>query len=404
MKRLKALTFVYMSVGSLVIGALIGGYLQIINWLIDFFWTTLPAALHLPKQLTTWCILLPMGLLIGLAQRYIGQYPLTIAEVLSEVKLKGHFDYHRWWKILLCGLLILGAGGSIGPEASASGLAAGMIYWLGCRYKLVMAQKDQLAGQKLTRQVALIVGMRNQNHLAQIKVQPLNAYFATPTHKKIAYRVWTLCGIIGLLAFFKVFPQEGVIGLHLPHIDWQWQGLLVVIPAMIVGWLFSLLFIKLGQLGEYWFGRTQHFIIKGILGGIMLAIAALLSRDVLFSGEFSIQHFAQHSLTMAPLFLISFAVVKAFVTNVGFCLGWRGGTIFPAIFSSLAMGAFAAHYLGWMPQLTMTIVVTVAITVIIERPLLTAVMLWLLLPVQFAPIILIMAYLTNYLKKKFSRQ
>lgn len=404
MNHFKTITCIYMSIWSAIIGAAIGLYLQTINWIIELVWKIFPAVIHIPKTWQPWCILLPMGLIIGISQHFVGQYPLTIAEVLSEVKTKGHFDYHRWGKILYSGLLILGAGGSIGPEASASGLAAGMIYWLGRRYKLIMIRQDELIQLPWWQQIIRMLAMRLRGFDDKVDARPLNTYFDSPRTRKIAYRWWTLCGIIGILAFFKVFPQEGVIGFHLPNIHWQWQGLLVVIPAMVVGAAFGWLFTLFGEWGERWFGRSQHPVINGVLGGLLLACATLLSRDVLFSGEFSIQSFAHHCLQMSPAFLLAFAFVKAFVTNIGFSLGWRGGTIFPAIFSSLAIGAVAAHYLVWMPQLTVTIAVTVAITVIIERPLLTAVLLWLLLPLQFAPIILGIAYGTHYLQTKLRRR
>lgn len=400
MSRLKTLTFIYMSFWSIVIGAVIGLYLQTINWLIDFVWKVLPKVLHIPYHWTTWCILLPMGIIIGVSQHYVGQYPLTIGEVLGEVKMKGHFTYHRWMRIVFNGLLILGAGGSIGPEASASGIAAGMIYWLGCRYKLVMSQQANLASLSTWRQIRIITTARIKNHQEQVDSHPITNYFDRPKTKKSAYTVWTLFGILGMLAFFKLFPQEGVIGIHTPTIHWQWQGLLVIIPAMIAGWLFGWLFVKIGQLSQKYLNDTLHPIVNGFLGGLMLAIAAMFSRDILFSGEFSIQGFAQKCLSMSPMFLLLFALIKATVTNAGFSLGWRGGTIFPAIFSSLSVGALAAHYLAWMPRLTVAITVTTSITIILERPLLTAVLLWLLLPIQFAPIILVVAYLTNYLNQK----
>ena len=41
---------------------------------------------------------------------------------------------------------------------------------------------------------------------------------------------------------------------------------------------------------------------------------------------------------LGPVFLISLAFGKCPLTNFGFGLGWRGGTIFPAIFCSVALG------------------------------------------------------------------
>ena len=126
----------------------------------------------------------------------------------------------------------------------------------------------------------------------------------------------------------------------------------------------------------------------------------MFSKDILFSGEFSIVPFAHYSLRLAPGFLIALAFIKVLVTNLGFALGWRGGTIFPAIFSSLAIGATLAQFLPWMPKLTASLVVATAITVILEKPLISAIVLILLLPIQFSIFILLICVLTNWILKK----
>lgn len=400
MKHVKFATNLYMIFWSFIIGVATAAYLDLINWVIDFFWKDIPALFHIPTAWQPLALCLPLGLVIGLVQKYIGPYPLTIAEVLDEKRVTGHFSYQRWWKILLAGLLILGAGASVGPEASASGLVAGMIYWLGCRYKLIRSQEEQLAQRNWLAQVKTIWTAR----LSSVKLdQPITVYFKSDRQKKSLYTFWTLVAFPGLATFFRFFPQEGVIGLHRPQINWDWHGLLVVLPALIVGWAFGFLFVKLGKISERYVGRDQRHIRKALLGGLMLVLAALFSRDILFSGEFSIVPFAHSSLQMAPIFLILFALIKAFVTNFGFALGWRGGTIFPAIFSTLAVGAALAHFLPWMPQLTASLVVASGITVILERPLLTTIILWLLLPIQFAIFILLTCLLVGWVVKKVSQ-
>ncbi|WP_283583689.1 voltage-gated chloride channel family protein [Limosilactobacillus difficilis] len=392
MRQYRGLTFGYAMVLSLIIGILTGAYLQAVNVIIAFFWRTLPNWLGIVPAWRPWLICLPLGLVIGLCQKCLGQYPLTIGQVVGEVRIKGHFSWHRWWRILLCGLLILGAGADVGPEASASGLLAGMIYWLGCRYKSALARADELRDASWWRQLATIIGQRT---VSTNTLPLISSYFASESAKKRAYAIWIACGCLGLVLFFRAFPQEGVIGFHLPPIAWHWQGALVVIPALVGGWAFGWLFAKFGELGEKVAGRPSWPVLKALLGGLLLMAGSTWSTDILFSGEFTIQPFAKHAYYLAPLFLIALGLMKALISNFGFALGWRGGTIFPAIFSSLAMGAALAQFLGVMPQLTVTIFLAAAITTIIRRPLLTVILLALLCPLQFLLFIIAAAYLVN---------
>lgn len=122
---------------------------------------------------------------------------------------------------------------------------------------------------------------------------------------------------------------------------------------------------------------------------------------LLFSGEFKIFEFAHRSLSLTPSFLIMVAIIKAAVANFGFALGWRGGTIFPAIFAGVACGATLVHFLPWMPELTITIVAAASLASILDKPLLSAILIMVLFPIQYLPLVIVVCYLTNYLKKKW---
>ena len=397
MKRYKILAFTYLLICALIIGALTGLYLNTINFVIHLIWHTIPHMIHLSDQWRVPVICMSFSLFIGFAQKYIGPYPLTIAEILDETKIKGYFPYSNWKRILFSGLLILGSGASIGPEASASGLVAGMVYWFGCRFKLINYQAAVYEQKSNFEQLrAIILTKYNQKQ----HPKTLSQYFPSKKLQRLFIWGWTIIGLVGFFVYFHFFPQEGVIGLHHPAIHWQWQGLVIVIPALIVGWVFGYFFVKVSLLSERWLGSREWIIIKAIAGGILLVAAAFFSRDILFSGEFSIVPFAHQSLKMSPLFLILFAVIKTIVTNAGFALGWRGGTIFPAIFSSLAVGAALAQAFPWMPRLTASLVVATAITIILEKPIISALVLILLLPVQFSIFIILVCLFVSWLVKK----
>ena len=81
-----------------------------------------------------------------------------------------------------------------------------------------------------------------------------------------------------------------------------------------------------------------------------------------------------------------------------------GGKIFPAIFASVAVGAAIAQFIPIQPAITVSLAVVASITIILEKPLLTAILLIFLLPISLAPLIFITAYIVmvihNFLLKK----
>lgn len=121
----------------MVYGALLL-YLNLINYVIDFIWGYFNHHNNFSlRPAYPFLICIPFGIIIGFLVKKLGSYPLTIEEVLHDVRKSGKLDYHSWWKSFTLGLLSLGAGGSIGPEASTTVLTSGMINWLGDKIRLM---------------------------------------------------------------------------------------------------------------------------------------------------------------------------------------------------------------------------------------------------------------------------
>ena len=393
-KILKLNIVIYTTIWCFIIGITTAGYLNLVNWIIHFIWKTsgtlIPAELLRP-----FFICIPFGVLIGYLNKYLGNYPLTIGEVLGEIHSNGRIQYQNWWKNMLLGLVALGGGGDIGPEASTTALTTGMVNWLGDRIKVAARRTD----------------LNLKEQCKTLWIRPLDQTVAQKgTFKELfkskrRYSIFILYGILiavlGLALFFKAFPQEGVFGIHHSQIIWQWQGIFTLVLAVLGGWIFGYFFIKCGQISKKLTAFQNKFsILKGILGGLILAFGSLITRDILFSGEFQIVKFTHQALMIAPLFLVIIAFLKAVVSNMGFFLGWRGGTIFPAIFASVAWGAVLVHILPWMPQLMVTGVVTASLSVILDRPIIIIAIIAVMFPIQFLLIVIGICYFTIYLKKK----
>lgn len=394
-KRLRLNLGSYALVWSLVIGMLTAGYLNLVNWLIDRVWLDGRHLLDLPSHWYPFLICIPAGLLIGYLNKRLGDYPLTIAGVLTQVRMKGAVDYHQWWKSMLLGLLVLSAGGSIGPEASTTVIIGGMVNWLGDRmrwaYYLDQARDDEhrpnIWCDKMTRE-----------DLAQ--APRFGTLFKDRRQKRLVITLLIVVGIVGAAIIFKLFPEEGVFGIHHRTINWQWLDLLTAIPALAVGIAFGWLFVQLGK----WTSHIEHArldkVWQGGLFGLLLAASTLISQDALFSGEFRIVPFSREALGMTAGYLLLVAVLKAVVTNLGFALCWRGGTIFPAIFASLAIGVACALVLPGTVAVNAAVVLTASLTCILGRPLLTVILLALLVPIELLPVLLVVAYASDWLVKK----
>ena len=382
---------IYAIVWSFVIGVATASYLNFVNWLIELVWHSY---LHGDNAFGRWYPFLVCGLgggLVGWLNRHWGNYPWTIEQVLSKVRLHGELDYHQWWKSLVLGLLVLGLGGSVGPEASTAVLTGSMINWLGDRLRWEKSSSSVQPARNL---------WSGRMDPVQLKQAPrFSALFHSKAERLATVTALTIVGVVGASIIFKLFPEEGAFSIHHQAIQWAPANLWTWLPAMVVGIAFGCFFvyleIRFGQLVNIRLGQ----IAQGIIFGLTLALASLVSPDVMFSGEFRIVPFSNEALKLSVAFLILLALLKTVLTNLGFVMGWRGGTIFPAIFSSVAVGVACAMLLPGNLRVNAIVVVTASLTRILGKPILVIVLLFFLVAVELSPVIIVIALLVSGLLK-----
>lgn len=381
---------IYAVVWSAIIGMITAGYLNLINWIIQMIWGQYMAA---PSK-NLWypfIICIPFGFLIGFLNNRLGSYPLTIKEVLFSVKKNGKVNYHDWWKTAVLGLSSLGAGGSIGPEASTTVIVSGMINWLG----------DRLRWARQFNKNIWLARMPDQELEDS---QRFGSLFKNKKLEKLIISLLVIIGIMGAAVIFKLFPENGVFGIHNRAIHWSWISLVNVVPALVVGLIFGYFFVHL----ENWFSTLINVRIpkiwQGGIFGIILALSSLFSIDMLFSGEFRIVPFSDKMLQFSVLYLLIIGVGKAIITNLGFVMGWRGGTIFPAIFCSVAVGGALAQMLPGDPRIAISIVLTTSLMVILKNAPLVIILLSLLNSIQLAPIVIAVSLVMALVQKRIVKQ
>ncbi|GHV97003.1 hypothetical protein lacNasYZ03_03670 [Lactobacillus nasalidis] len=214
-------------------------------------------------------------------------------------------------------------------------------------------------------------------------------------------------GHFSFAVWLKFFPEAKVFQVGFAPVKWTWQGLLLTPLAFLLGWLFGSFFLKMEAAGAKIGETIPNSLIKGMLGGLLLGIGGLLSSYLLWSGAFTMWQLVDEAAKLGPVFLICLAVGKCLLTNFGFGLGWRGGTIFPAIFCSVALGLALALLLPWSQNLLVAVLTAASVSVIVGRPKLVAVLLVFLFSLRLAPVIVVVCLLCEKMlqsKRLFPRK
>lgn len=135
----------------------------------------------------------------------------------------------------------------------------------------------------------------------------------------------------------------------------------------------------------------------------MIGLLGMISPYFLFSGEHELLRLSKDYREISRWFLLFLAIGKVILTNLCFAFGWRGGKIFPAIFSSATIAFTMVSFFPYTPGLIVSIVVAASVTIILKQPLVTIALLLFLFPVQFFPAIVFICYLAQYLDSRIAK-
>lgn len=108
------------------------------------------------------------------------------------------------------------------------------------------------------------------------------------------------------------------------------------------------------------------------------------------------------TLTLLVLFIL--ALTKLFMVNVSVNLGWKGGTIFPMIYSAVATGYGVTLLIGTMGKkvegtFAVAVVAASMLGFMMRKPVAVAAILLLCFPLTFLPALIIASILASLLGK-----
>lgn len=396
--RFSSLFLIYSCILGLLVGIGAAIFLLVTNFFIDIVWHTIPSMFILPLYPVIVGIL--GGVFVGIVQKYLGSYPTTIEETMREFKTSHRVSYKgQLGKNFLSAVIVLTFGASLGPEAALAGIVGGLITWMGDHLKLTFEHKDELLKLSIGTMLAAVF----RAPLAGISEVMDHSHQVTGRNKikkVIVYTVSTLFGLLGFLFIEQFSPEESVFSLHFANnIQWEWQAILLSPLGWLTGGIFGLIFLELEKIADRLAKKINGQFIKTLTAGICLGIFGLWSPYFLFSGEHQLLPFSKEAIQLSFVSLLLLGVGKAFLTNLCFSFGWRGGKIFPAIFSSTAIGFAFTNLFPYTPGLVIGIIVAASLTIILGKPYLSMALLLFLFPIQFFPGIIVSSLGINKMKQ-----
>lgn len=338
--RLAGLT-VCAVLGGLLLGWFTGGYFWLVDELITLMWTDLPAALGVQSRWYALVVCSLGGLLVGLGQRFLGDNPAPLDELLSKDDGTRGFDIKVLPQALYLLAVSLAFGGALGPEL-------GLVFVSGT---IGIALARLL---KRTEVASMVRDITISAVFASMFASPLGGA-ATAVEDPDAARppraervLLALAAGLAAIAAFAMLPTAGLrVQANWPAYTPSGSGadVLWAVPLGLLGAAIGLLYGKVHQLCEHLCRRIGTVIVPPVLAGVLLGALAAWDALVLFSGENGIEELVDTMSQHSAGELAALAAVKLVLIAILLGSGWKGGHFYPMLFVATAVGLSVAQLL-----------------------------------------------------------
>lgn len=394
-KKVTLVFSVYTFILGILVGVIAALFLAMVHFATTFLWD------YLPNQFDfSWYYPLLVGLIgsffVGMVQLKFGDYPRSMHDNVAEAKKTGRMEYRKvLLPTILSAWIILTFGASVGPEAALTGIVGGATTWIIDHLKLSMAHKEELVSLSVGAIISSIFHAPFSG-LAE-EIDESSQAKKIPKNSKLVLSLLISFSALGSFLWLKSFLKmpASIFAIRLPDMGWSWWFILLFIPMIILGWLFSIYFQQL----QFYIAKAASVIknkmVAAVIGGLSIGLFGIISSFMLFSGEHQLIELTTTVQNYSIPFLLIIALLKPVLVAICLATGWNGGAIFPAIFTSTIMGYIATFWMDGSTGFLITVFVTACCTKIVGKPVLTASILLFIFPLQFFPFILLTAFIVN---------
>ena len=371
-------------------GALVWALLYIMNLGIDLVWHTIPH--HVGNEVAyTFAVCLLGGLLIGLWQKKFGIYPEELEEVMHQLKTTGTYPYSKIPMLSVAALLPLIFGGCLGPEAGLTGIIVGLCCWVGDRLKYKGREIREIAEAGMAATLGVIfaspfvgIAFNYESGEAKDSMSDLSEE-EKDTFKKLKKLVYIMA-VAGGLGAMKLLGDIFGGGSGIPRFgrdvditvdDWKWF-IAVAAAGIIAGLVYVIAHKITVMIGNRLIDRR---VISCMLAGLCLAVIGLISPWTMFSGEHQMGELMEVWQNETAGGLIMITILKLVLVNLCINLGWKGGHIFPVIFSGVSAGYAMAMILGIEPVFAVAVTTAALCGYVMRKPVMVIGVLLLCFPV-----------------------
>ncbi len=341
------------------------------------------------------------GLIIGMMSKRIGPYPEDLMQVIGKVRRDRRYDHRNLGKITAGAVLPLVFGGSVGPEAGLSGIVAALCTWVGDRLKRIGKDLGEMSALGMYATVSAIFTAPFLGMFLSAEKDAAQSGGPAKVSRAMRFAAGAAAAIGAVGAFYLLSHYLGG-GLSLPYYSQMGHGadeLLWMIPVALVaafaGWLFLVFSAAFRSAADRFFGERP--VLMCAVAGLVLGISGALLPFTMFAGETQAGELNEVWTGMSAGLLLATGFAKVAVSAMCVNMGWRGGHLFPLIFSAIAIGYGLSSVIGIDPTFCLCVCSAALMGAALRKPAMAIVLLFLCFPIQGAIIMAVPAVMGAYL-------
>lgn len=395
---------------ALILGAIAGviiwGLLNVMDLAIDFIWDR-PASLV--YNLAVCC---SGAVCIGLWQKKYGIYPDSTEKVIAIIKTRGRYPYDKLGVLAVSALLPLIFGGALGPEAGLIGIIAGLCFWVGDSLKKRGHEvSEAMAETGVAVAFSVIFGAPLMGIVGNLEPDGKDEKYREKLLSKKGRIVFYFLGAFGgfgaMKACSQVFADLIPASSGLPRFQqresldlsqWKWA-----LMMMVAGIILGLIYCSFEKITRKCAAKIEDKrILSCLIAAVVLAFAGFWLPETMFSGEDALGDLIVNWDMQSPKTLMLIALVKLLLVNVCISFGWRGGHIFPVLYSGASAAFSLALLVGADGTFAAAILMSAMHSYIGRKPVMTVAIMALCFPLTYLPPMLIAAIVARKIPSPFA--
>ena len=379
-------------------------FIRALEGIQELLWTDLPDGLDVEP--TSWTFIVPTvvvgAVLLGLARKVLGEYPVSLEQAIEDHKAKGEFDHRHIGQAIVISIVSLGFGAALGPEAALMAILGGLGSWIARVIDVDAAEGSDLSYVGIVSALGALFGTAGAAALA---LDPRTS----DAEDARSGRLWRLVpGVAaagaGLFVYRHLGSSEHYFDLGLPSFDLAAADLAWALVPTAAGIVAGLAFLAGGRLLDARAaGLRERPVLESVVGGLVLAGLAswvvTLQSDpgpslVLFSGHQGVDTLIRDYGDDSVGFLVLVAAAKVVAAVALLATRWKGGRFFPLMFAGAAVGIACSQAVGDVGEVVgIAAGMTAAVGVLLRRPVLTVLFMVWFFPLAAWPLVVLAALL-----------